>query len=109
MKRVLVTMSDECAAMLKSYAALYHQTQSEVIYESIRRDIHRQAVAGCRETKSLLRMNRIKIDRRAYKECYGYQCRYCSHDKACRVGMYEGEWQCENRYKHLLTPTVEPE
>ena len=69
-KRVLVTMPDQCAAMLKSYAALFHQTQSEVMYESIRRDIHRQAVAGCRETKDLLQMHGIKIDRRAYKECY---------------------------------------
>ena len=78
-----------------------YQTQSEVMYESIRRDIHRQAAAGCRATISLLGMNGIKIDRRAYKECYGYQCRYCTHDKACRVGMYEGEWECEDRYKHL--------
>ena len=109
MKRVLVTMPDQCAAMLKSYAALFHQTQSEVMYESIRRDIHRQAVTGCRETINLLHMHGIKIDRRAYKECYGFQCRYCAHDKPCRVGLHDGLWEIDERYKHLLTPTIEPE
>ena len=108
-KRVVVTMPDECAALLKSYAAQWSLTQSEVLYEACRNNIHAQAKSGCRGTLNLLNIHGIKLDCRAGKECYGYACRVCKHDKACRCGIYKEGWECDERYKHLLTPTVEPE
>ena len=109
MKRVLVTMPDKCAALLKSYAAQWGMTQSDVLYECSRNHIHAQAQSGCKGTLNLLDIHCIKLDRRAHKDCYGYPCRICKHDKKCRVGLHEGSWECDQRYKHLLTPTIEPE
>ena len=109
MKRVLVTMGDKCAALLNSYAAQWGMTQSDVLYECSRNHIHAQAQSGCKGTLSLLEMHDVKLDKRAFKACYGYPCRICKHDKACRIGLHEGLWECDDRYKHLLSPTIEPE
>ena len=102
-------MSDQCGAVLKAYAAQWNLTQSEVLYEAARCLIHGQAHNGCKCTATLLESQGIKLDNRAYKECYGYACRICKHDKKCRVGSHEGLWECDERYKHLLSPTIEPE
>ena len=109
MKRIMVAMSDRCAALLKSYAAQWGMTQSDVLYECSRHHIHAQAKSGCKGTLNLLHIHDIKLDNRAHKECYGYACRICKNDKACRIGLYEGLWECAERYKHLLSPTIEPE
>jgi len=106
MKRVVVTMSDECACLLKRYAALWNMTQSEVLYEATRSHIHKQAEAGCIATQNLLDVHRIKTDNRSTKDCYGFKCRTCKFDKLCRVGLHEGFWECADRYKHLLTPHI---
>lgn len=106
LKRILVTMPDKCAALLKSYAAQWGMTQSEVLYECSRNHIHAQANSGCVGTLNLLHIHDIKLDRRAHKMCYGYACRICKHDKPCRVGKYEGYWECDERYKHLLSENV---
>ena len=66
-KRVVVTMPDECAALLKSYAAQWSMTQSEVLYEACRNHIHAQAKSGCRGTLNLLNIHGIKLDCRAGK------------------------------------------
>ena len=102
-------MNDRCAALLKSYAAQWGTTQSEVLYECMRNHIHGQAQSGCKATLNLLEIHGVKLDRRAHKECYGYACRICEHDKSCRVGLHDGLWECDERYKHLLTQTIEPE
>ena len=102
-------MNDQCAALLKSYAAQWGMTQSDVLYECMRHHIHGQAKSGCKGTLNLLEIHGIKLDRRAHKECYGYACRICKHDKSCRVGLHDGMWECDERYKHLLSPTIEPE
>ena len=101
-------MNDQCAALLKSYAAQWGMTQSDVLYECMRHHIHGQAKSGCKGTLNLLDIYGIKLDRRAHKECYGYACRICKHDKSCRVGLHDGMWECHERYKHLLSPTIEP-
>ena len=98
-------MGDKCAALLKSYAAQWGMTQSDVLYECSRNHIHAQAQSGCKGTLSLLAMHDVKLDKRAFKACYGYPCRICKHDKACRIGLHEGLWECDDRYKHLLSPT----
>ena len=72
LKRVLVTMGDKCAALLKSYAAQWGMTQSDVLYECSRNHIHAQAQSGCKGTLSLLEIHDVKLDKRAFKECYGY-------------------------------------
>ena len=102
-------MSDECGSLLKRYAALFNMSQSEVMYEATRSHIHKQANAGCQGCRNLLDDHGIKLDKRAYKNCYGFACRSCRFDKACRVGKYEGYWQCDVRYKHLLPPDNESE
>jgi hypothetical protein len=107
LKRVVVTMSEECACVLKTYAALWGMTQSEVLYEATRSHIHKQAHAGCLATQNLLDVHCIKLDKRTDKDCYGYGCRVCKHDKPCRVGKYEGTWECDDRYKHLLSPHID--
>ena len=106
MKRVVVTMSDECACLLKRYAALWGMTQGEVLYEAARSHIHGQAVSGCMATQNLLDVHCIKLDNRAVKPCYGFACRVCKFDKLCRVGLHEGGWECADCYKHLLTPII---
>lgn len=100
-------MSDECGCLLKRYAALFNMTQSEVLYEAARSHIHKQALSGCQGANNLLKDHGIKLDNRAHKECYGYACRACKHDKACRVGKYNGSWECANCYKHLLSPDIQ--
>ena len=102
-------MSDECGCLLKRYAALFNMTQSEVLYEAARSHIHKQAYSGCQGAINLLKDHGIKLDNRAHKECYGYPCRVCKHDKACRVGKHEAMFEIDDRYKHLLPPHIEPE
>ena len=104
MKRVVTVMTEDCACLLKRYAALWQMTQSEVLFEAAMSHIHGQAHSGCTATINLLDDHKIKLDKRASKHCYGYPCRVCKHDKACRVGKHEGHWECDDRYKHLLTP-----
>ena len=102
-------MPDDCAAMLKSYAAQFGLTQSEVLYEATRSFIHKGAVAGCGACRSLLATHNVKLDNRASKPCYGFACVSCTHDKACRVGKHEGAWEIKKRYKHLLTAHIPEE
>ena len=100
-------MSDECGCLLKRYAALFNMTQSEVLYEAARSHIHGQAHSGCTACVNLLSDHGIKLDNRAHKQCYGFPCRVCKHDKACRVAKYEGMFEVQDCYKHLLTPHIE--
>lgn len=95
-------MSDECAAMLKGYAALFQMTQGEVLYEAARTHIHKMAQGGCKGTCALLDMNGIALDKRAHKECYGAACKACKHNKACRIGKHQGNFECDARWENLL-------
>lgn len=104
-KRVLVTMSDECAAVLKQYAAAWGITQSEALYESMRHHIHCHAKC-CKSTKQILENQLIALDKRVDKPCYGFGCRGCVHQTACRIGLYDGTWEMAERYKHLLSGKV---
>lgn len=104
MKKVAVAMSDECAAVLKSFAAQWGMTMGDVLYESARCHIHSMARDGCSATCSLLHTYDRKLDKRAAKDCYGHACYACAHNKACRVGLHPGGFECEDRYKHLSPP-----
>ena len=103
LKKVVVQMSDDCAVVLKQYCALFGITQSQALYEAIRHHIHKQAYDGCQGCMSILDNNRIPLDKRAHKDCYGYRCKCCVHDKGCRVGQYTGDFELDNCYKHLST------
>ena len=109
MKRILVSMSTECAAVLKQYAALWGVTQSEVLYQSARQFIHSQAAHGCQNVQGILESHNIALDKRAHKSCYGSGCFCCEHIGRCRIGSYDGEWEMALRYRNLLPPNMESE
>jgi len=101
LKRVVVTLSDKDARVLKLYAAKWELTLSQALEEMSRSHIHGSA-AICVFARDLLTNENIAIDKRAWKECYGFKCRCCAHTTACRCGLYSDGWQIDDRYKHLL-------
>ena len=100
-KRVVVTLNDQDAQVLKLYAAKWGMTLSQALEEMSRSHIHGSA-AVCSFARDLLSNEDIAIDKRAGKECYGFKCRCCTHTTACRCGLYQGDWEIADRYKHLL-------
>ena len=101
MKRVVVQLSDSDAQVLKLYAAKWGLTLSQVLEEMSRSHIHGSA-AVCTFARDLLSNENVSIDKRAGKDCFGFKCRCCFFTLQCRVGMYQGDWKIDNRYKHLL-------
>jgi hypothetical protein len=101
LKRVVVQLSDSDAQVLKLYAAKWGLTLSQVLEEMSRSHIHGSA-ATCTFARDLLSNESVPIDKRAGKDCFGFKCRCCTYTLQCRVGMYQGEWVIDNRYKHLL-------
>ena len=100
-KRVVVTLSDRDAKVLKLYAAKWGMTLSQALEEMSRSHIHGSAFV-CTFTRDLLNNENIAIDKRAGKGCYGFKCRCCGYTTACRCGLYQGNWVIDDRYKHLL-------
>jgi len=101
LKRVVVQLSDQDAQVLKLYAAKWGLTLSQALEEMSRSHIHGQA-ATCTFSRDLLNNEDVPIDKRAGKECFGFACRVCAHTTACRCGVYQGYWEIDDRYKHLL-------
>jgi hypothetical protein len=106
LKRVVVTLNDLDAKVLKLYASMWGLTLSQALEEMSRSHIHGSA-AVCTFSRDLLNNENIAIDKRAGKACYGFKCRCCAHTTACRCGLYQGEWEIANRYKHLLIENEE--
>ena len=106
LKRVVVTLSDTDAQVLKLYAAKWGMTLSQALEEMSRSHIHGSTYI-CTFARDLLCNEDIAIDKRAAKECFGFKCRCCSYALQCRVGIYKGEWQIADRYKHLLIENEE--
>ena len=106
LKRVVVTLSDEDAQVLKLYAAKWGLTIAAALEEMSRSHIHASAFV-CSFARDLLNNENIAIDKRAGKECYGFKCRCCAYTLQCRTGLYQGEWQIADRYKHLLIENEE--
>lgn len=100
-------MKDECASVLKQYAAMWNMTQSEVLYQAARQFIHTHAARKCLGTQRILDNHNIALDKRAYKPCYGSPCFSCEHAGACRIGSYNGEFVIAQRYRNLLSPISE--
>ena len=101
MKRVVLTLSDEDARVLKLYAAKWGLTLSQALSEMSRSHIHGSALV-CTFARDLLNNENIAIDKRAGKECYGFKCRCCAYTLKCRTGLYQDSWVIDDRYKHLL-------
>jgi hypothetical protein len=101
LKRVVVQLADSDAQVLKLYAAKWGLTLSQVLEEMVRSHIHGSA-AVCTFARDLLSNEDVAIDKRAGKDCFGFKCRCCAFTLQCRVGMYQGEWEIADRYKHLL-------
>ena len=100
LKRILVTMPDKCAALLKSYAAQWGMTQSEVLYECSRNHIHAQANSGCVGTLNLLHIHDIKLDRLKWAgKFYPVYPKDCEHnDTVLQPHTYlgwNGKWVIE--------------
>ena len=106
MKRVVVTLSDQDAQVLKLYAAKWGMTLSQALEEMSRSHIHASAFV-CSFARDLLNNENIAIDKRAGRGCYGFKCRCCAYTLQCRTGLYLGEWQIADRYKHLLIENEE--
>ena len=103
-KRVVVTLSEQDAQVLKLYAAKWGLTLSQCLEEMSRSHIHGSA-SVCSFARDLLNNEDIAIDKRASKECFGFKCRCCAYTLPCRTGLYTENWVIDNRYKHLLIDT----
>jgi hypothetical protein len=101
MKRVVVTLTDADARVLKLYAAKWNLTLSQALEEMSRSHIHGSAEV-CTFARDLLANENIALDKRASKECYGFKCRCCAYTLQCRTGLYTQNWVVDDRYKHLL-------
>ena len=104
MKRVVVTMSDECHKALKQYAAFYGKTMDEVLYHNTRAAFHKQALV-CSVVEDIFRRLGITNDKRQEKPCFGFLCNGCVHSTACRTGVYQGVVVIEERLTELLKET----
>ena len=100
-KRVVVTLSDSDAQVLKLYAAKWGLTLSQCLEEMSRSHIHGSA-AVCTFARDLLYNENTPIDKRSSKECFGFKCRCCAYTLQCRTGLYTQNWVIDDRYKHLL-------
>ena len=90
-KKILVTMSDQCHRFFKQYSAMVGKSMSELMYDFTRQEIH-QSSLRCESTTNLLKANDIKLDKRVSKSCWSAACFYCEKEKACRVGIYDGDF-----------------
>lgn len=104
MKRVVVTMSDECHRALKQYAAFYGKTMGEVLYHNTRVAFHTQA-KYCNFVDDVLSKLGIRPDKRREKPCFGFLCHGCVHSTACRTGMHKGLVELED---HILSVVKDP-
>lgn len=101
MKRVVVSLADADARVLKLYAAKWNLTLTQALEEMIRSHIHGSAEV-CSFARDLLANEKISLDKRAGKECFGFKCRCCAFTLQCRTGLYQGEWSVDILHKHLL-------
>ena len=103
MKRLVLTVPDEMASLMKRYADYKDNTISNVCIELIKANIHKQAYV-CIVLDSILKDLNIPIDKRAYKHCYGYACASCKHIDKCRVGLFDGSYEVREDCAKNLKP-----
>lgn len=101
--RVVTKMSETCRKALKMYAAAFHRTSSEVLYEATRCMLHTQAQT-CDVTQAILDNCGIPPDKRVGRPCFGYSCMACKHQTACRTGLYKGVCEIDEEYIAHVNP-----
>jgi len=101
MQRIDVPVDEKFAAVLKEYCAYWGMTMGELMYEAAKQHIHSSAQV-CELAESLLLKQGMIPDKRSAKHCYGFLCRCCKHQLACRTGLYKNEWEIAEQHQHLL-------
>lgn len=101
-KKLLVTMTEEQASALKLYAATWGTTISEVLREAALQHMFSHSTC-CGKVTGVLSSIDIDRDKRRYKPCYGYPCRACKHNTACRTGLYCGHWEIKDEFIQYLS------
>ena len=101
MQRIDVKVDEQFAVVLKEYCAYWGMTMGELMYEAAKQHIHASSQV-CELADGILQKHGIIPDKRSAKHCYGYLCRCCKHELACRTGLYKNEWEIGEEYKHLL-------
>jgi len=101
MQRIDVKVDEQFAAVLKEYCAYWGMTMGELMYEAAKQHIHGSSQV-CEMADGILRKQGMLPDKRSTKHCYGYLCRCCKHELACRTGLYKNEWEIAEEHRHLL-------
>ena len=100
-KRVAVSMSKECAAILKEYCSFFDISQSDALYLFARSAIHKHSL-HCKKVESLLRLRQKDLDKRSEKVCFGWACLICAYKPKCITGLYDGLFEPEAQCEHLF-------
>ena len=95
-----MTMSEDCAAILKEYCSFFKISQSDALYLFARSAIQNHAF-HCKKVESIFELRQKKLDKRAGKVCFGYACLSCSHTSKCTAGLYDGLFEVAEHYRHL--------
>ena len=100
-KKIQVTLSDECHAVLKAYAGFFGKTMSDVMYMFTRQEIQQQAL-HCKFVQQLLDAQKISPDKRANKDCWGHKCLVCAHAAKCQAGLTDETFMPTESIKQYL-------
>lgn len=93
-KTVNVKMPKSCHQVVQVLKAQYDIPMGDVMYYPARHEIHKQAVY-CRFMRGALNQAGIALDPHAKKDCYGFWCKNCIHEAACKIGRYQGVFEIE--------------
>ena len=93
-KTVNVKMPKNCHQVVQVLKAQYDIPMGDVMYYPARHEIHKQAVY-CRFMQGVLKQHGIPVDPHAKKECYGFWCKNCLHEAACKINRYQGVFEID--------------
>lgn len=93
-KTVNVKMPKSCHQVVQVLKAQYDIPMGDVMYYPARHEIHKQAVY-CRFMRGALNQAGIALDPHAKKDCYGFWCKNCLHEAACKIGRYQGVFEID--------------
>ena len=93
-KTVNVKMPKSCHQVVQVLKAQYDIPMGDVMYYPARHEIHKQAVY-CRFMRGALNQAGIALDPHAKKDCYGFWCKNCIHEAACKIGRYQGVFEID--------------
>ena len=93
-KTVNVKMPKNCHQVVQVLKAQYGTSMGDIMYFPARHEIHKQAVY-CRFMRGVLKQHGIPLDPHANKECYGFWCKNCLHEAACKINRYQGVFEID--------------